>query len=155
MRVPVPLCLIAALAALVPPAAAQETSSPLVRLVQVVDAGELRWQPDPEFPELDHAPVQGDLRTAGPYVYRLRANAPAELPLHTHERTEYVTVLRGTLHHVPEGGDRADARSCGEGCFLMIPAGRHHHAWLESGSMLQVHGTGPVEAHIPAPAEEG
>lgn len=118
--------------------------------VTVIEVDGLSWRPDPEFPELDHATVHGDLRTAGPYVYRLRANAPAELPLHTHSRSEYVTVLRGTLHHVPEGGERADARSCGAGCFVALPPGRGHRAWLETGTVLQVHGIGPVEAHLPS-----
>lgn len=133
-----------------PPLAAQEAASTSGPTVTVIEADALRWRPDPEFPELDHATVHGDLRTPGPYAYRLRANAPAELPLHTHSRSEYVTVLRGTLHHVPEGGERADARSCGAGCFIALPSGREHRAWLEPGTVLQVHGIGPVEAHLPS-----
>ena len=132
------------------PLPAQETEPGPASPVTVVEVEGLRWQPDPEFPELDHATVHGNLRTASPYVYRLRANAPAELPLHTHSRSEYVTVLRGTLHHVPEGGDRADARTCGAGCFVVLPSGRSHRAWLETGTVLQIHGIGPVEAHFPS-----
>ena len=110
---------------------------------------QLRWILDPEFPELDHAVVSGDLRSAGPFVYRLRANAPAALPLHTHGKTEYVTVLRGLLHHAPEGAGRDAAVACGPGCFIVIPAGRGHQAWLETGTVIQIHGIGPVEAHEP------
>ena len=128
-------------------AAAQETASAPARPYNVVKSEDLSWTLDPEFYQLDHAVVMGNLRAAEPYVYRLRANAPAELPLHTHGRTEYVTVLRGTLHHAPEGADRSAARPCGEGCFIVIPAGRGHQAWLEPGTVLQIHGTGPVEAH--------
>lgn len=143
-------------AALVPaPAAAQdgtgsrpEARAP-TRPYHVVTDSELSWRIDPEFPELDHAVLYGNLDLGGPYVYRLRANGPATIPLHTHGKSEYVTVLRGSVEYAQEGSDRSEAHSCVEGCFLVIPAGRGHQAWLSSGTVLQIHGTGPVEAHEP------
>lgn len=129
-------------------AATAQTASPSNTLPHqaVVVVDDLSWTSDPEFGELDYAVVYGNVRSAQPYVYRLRANAPATLPLHTHGRSEYITVLSGTLHHAPEGAARSSARSCEDGCFILIPAGRGHQAWLEAGTVLQIHGTGPVRA---------
>jgi hypothetical protein len=123
------------------------STGPGVRSVQVIPPEGLRWQHDAEFPELNRALLYGTQTEAEPYVYRLRAYAPARIPLHTHARTEYVTVLKGTLHHAPEGAARASARACGPGCFVVVPPGEGHQGWLEAGTVLQVHGVGPTEAH--------
>lgn len=117
-------------------------------------ADELVWRPDPDFPELDRAVLRGDPRFAEPYVYRMRAYAPARLPLHAHPRTVYVTVLRGTLLHGREGETREQARGCGPGCFLVIPPGHGHHGWLDPGTVVQVHGAGPAESVPTEPAPE-
>lgn len=145
-----PIVAAAALAAAVTGAgAAQETSSPSVRSYQAVVPDALEWQNHPEFPELDRAVLYGSLVFAEPYVYRLRAYAPARLPLHGHARTEYITVLKGRLHHAPEDRTRASAETCGPGCFVVVPGGQRHQAWLEAGTVVQVHGVGPTEARGP------
>lgn len=128
------------------PAAAQGPTTPALPY-HLVTEDDLVWRIDPEFHQLDHTVVFGDPSSSGRYVYRLRANAPAALSLHSHEKSEYVTVLRGTLEHAPEGASRNAARSCGAGCFVVIPAGRGHQGWLAAGTVLQIHGVGPVEAH--------
>lgn len=134
-------------AGLLAPALAQdEATAAHVQPETMTAAGELAWRPDPDFPELDRAVLRGSPRFAEPYVYRMRAYAPARLPLHAHPRTVYVTVLQGTLLHGREGEAREQARICGSGCFLTIPAGRAHQGWLEAGTVVQVHGAGPAES---------
>lgn len=112
----------------------------------MTQAGDLEWQADPEFPELDRAPLYGSMIFAEPYVYRLRANASVHMPLHGHERREHITVLQGRMHHALEGGTRETADTCGPGCFIVLPVGQRHQVWLEAGTILQVHGVGPTEA---------
>lgn len=126
-----------------------QSAGPAVRPIQVTEPAALHWQHDAEFPDLDRALLYGTQTSAEPYVYRLRAYAPARLPLHAHARTEYITVLQGTLHHAPEGETRASARACAAGCFVVVPPGQAHQGWLEAGTVLQVHGVGPTEAHPP------
>lgn len=136
-------------AILSPGVSAQESDGPSARSIQVTPSDVLHWQEDAEFHELHRAPLYGNQISAEPYVYRLRAYAPARFPLHAHQRTEYITILQGTLHHAPAGGTRASAEACGAGCFIVIPPGQEHQGWLEPGTILQIHGVGPTEAHSP------
>lgn len=127
-------------------ATAQDPAPPKLRAYQVTTAESLYWQESSEFPEVDRAALYGSTIFAEPYVYRIRANAPAHMPLHSHERREHITVLQGRIHHALEGETRATAKACGTGCFIVVPAGQQHQMWLEAGTIFQSHGVGPTEA---------
>ena len=119
---------------------------------QVTDVEHLSWHVDPEFPQLESAVLYGVVSNAAPYTYRLRATRDGHVTLHSHERTEFITVLAGTLYHATGNEDRSSARRCTAGCFIVIPAGGSHQGWLTAGTMLQVHGLGPIDAqHLGLP----
>lgn len=109
--------------------------------------GDLEWVPEADMPGLALAMVSGSRRSAEPYVYRLRADGETTIAMHTHTRTEYLTVLEGAFHYAPDTETRGTARRCGPGCFLAVPPGRGHQGWLEAGTVIQVHGIGPIETH--------
>lgn len=115
---------------------------------QIFSADDLRWHDDPEFPGLKSAVLFGVVSNSTPYTYRLWA--PGEdggyVGLHSHDRTEFITVLAGVLYHATEDGDRSTAERCEPGCFLIVPGGGSHQGWLEAGTILQIHGRGPIDA---------
>lgn len=110
--------------------------------------GELSWHDDPEFPGLKSAVLFGVVSNSVPYTYRLWASGEGggHVGLHSHDRTEFITVLAGVLYHASEEGDRSTAERCEAGCFLVVPAGGSHQGWLEPGTILQIHGRGPIGA---------
>jgi mannose-6-phosphate isomerase-like protein (cupin superfamily) len=121
---------------------------------QMFVPGDLQWHDDPEFPGLKSAVLFGVVSNSAPYTYRLWA--PGEdgghVSLHSHDRTEFITVLAGTLYHTTEDGDRSSAERCEPGCFLIVPSGGSHQGWLEAGTILQIHGRGPIDArHLDGP----
>lgn len=110
--------------------------------------GDLEWVPEADLSGIAVAMVAGSRRSAEPYVYRLRADEETPIAMHTHTRAEYLTVLEGAFHYAPDTETRGTARRCGPGCFLAVPPGRGHQGWLEAGTVIQVHGIGPIETHV-------
>lgn len=119
---------------------------------QVTEDDQLSWHVDPEFPQLESAVLYGVVGNSVPYTYRLRATRDGHVSLHSHEKTEFITVLAGTLYHATGNQDRSAARRCTPGCFIVVPAGGSHQGWLTPGTILQIHGRGPIDArHLNQP----
>src|ERR1700743_2397893 len=90
--------------------------------------------------------LSGDPSKAGPYTVRLRLPAGYQIPAHRHPTPEALTVISGKL--LLGMGDKLDEKKgtlLKEGGYAEAPAKMNHYAIAKSPSVIQVHGTGPVE----------
>lgn len=143
-----------ALVAAVLPAVAQEA---MLADHGVVAPEDIQWGPAPPFfpPGMKTAVLEGNPAEEG--VYTLRAWMPAgyRVAPHFHPTFEYLTVLSG------EGrlgmGDRFDATQgqvIPPGGFAYLAPGAHHYFWVETDTVLQVHGIGPFFLYYLNPADD-
>lgn len=139
-------------ALLAAPASAEEYTAVMVK--------DIKWQDAPSIgPGAKHAVIQGDPKSSGPFVIRLKLPPRTTIGLHTHPATENVTVLAGTLFFA--AGDKFDAnaaRAFGPGSYFSIDQGKPMFAYSKDTEVtLQIHGTGPwgityLESGAPAKA---
>src|SRR5574341_1700194 len=120
------------------PVLAQEFTSVMQR--------EIKWQDAPSIgPGAKTAVIQGDPKSSGPFVMRLRLPPNTTLGVHTHPATENVTVLSGTLYF--GAGDKLNpkaAKAYGPGGYFSIEQGKPMFAFSKDKEVvMQLHGTGP------------
>lgn len=120
------------------PALAQEYTAVMQR--------DIKWQDAPSIgPGAKTAVIQGDPKSSGPFVMRLRLPPKTTIGVHTHPATENVTILTGTLYFAP--GDKLDrkaAKAFGPGSYFSIGEGKPMFAYTgDKGATLQLHGNGP------------
>lgn len=120
------------------PAAAQEYTAVMQR--------DIKWQDAPSIgPGAKTAVIQGDPKSSGPFVMRLKLPPKTTLGVHTHPATENVTVLSGTLYFA--AGDKLDskaARAFGPGSYFSIDQGKPMFAYTrDKETTIQLHGNGP------------
>lgn len=138
------------------------TVAPAADVVSIITAADATWMPGPTaFPlGLELSVLQGDPSKEGPFVVRLRVPAGYQIPAHTHGGAEHVTIISGDLS-VGTGTTFATnaLRALSAGDFISIPANVPHFATSEGGTVMQVHGLGPLTitcladehgAHAPA-----
>lgn len=107
---------------------------------------DIKWQDAPSIgPGAKTAVIQGDPKSSGPFVMRLRLPPKTTIGVHTHPATENVTVLAGTLYFA--AGDKLDrktAKTFGPGSYFSIEQGKPMFAYTtDKGATLQLHGNGP------------
>jgi hypothetical protein len=100
----------------------------------------LEWQPVIDGAEM--TVLHGDPSQAYEYVIRFRTHREIFVPLHWHRHDEHVTVISGPF---AISFDEA-RRELAPGSYAVIPAGVHHCAWYEAGTVVQVSGMGPFES---------
>jgi SAM-dependent methyltransferase len=122
-----------------------------------VAAGELLWGPAP--PNLP-APAQlavvaGDLESRAPYAVRLKMPNGYKIMPHWRPTLENVTVLSGVFH-VGSGStfDESRGRALPIGGFSYVGPQRHHFAWAEGETEIQIHGLGPFEMTYVNPSDD-
>lgn len=118
---------------------------------------QLQWTPAPSVgPGAMIAVIEGDLKAAEPYTFRLKVPANLTIGVHTHPVAERVTVLSGTFYFAT--GDKADpamTKAYQPGDILIIPAGMPMYASTKDQEVVvQLHGTGPWGLHYPDPADD-
>lgn len=118
-------------------------------------SSELQWAPAPSVgPGAMIAVIEGDLKAAEPFTFRLKLPANSNIGVHTHPVTERVTVISGTFYFAT--GDKFDADQAKvyqAGDTLIIPPGMPMFAGTkDQEAVLQLHGTGPwgISYHDPA-----
>lgn len=111
----------------------------------VVEPKELQWRKASTLPAgAQIARILGDSTKPGPAVYRLRFPRGYELPPHTHETDETITVLSGSvLIGFGERAERGGALLLRQGAFAHVPGGRAHFGWIEEDAVVEIHTTGP------------
>jgi quercetin dioxygenase-like cupin family protein len=120
------------------PASAQEYTAVMQR--------DIKWQDAPSIgPGAKVAVIQGDPKSSGPFVMRLKVPPKTTLGVHTHPAAENVTVLAGTLYF--SAGDKLDrkaAKAFGPGSYFSIDQGKPMFAFTtDKAATLQLHGNGP------------
>jgi quercetin dioxygenase-like cupin family protein len=120
------------------PASAQEYTAVMER--------DIKWQDAPSIgPGAKTALIQGDPKSSGPFVMRLKVPPKTTIGAHTHPATENVTILSGTLYFA--AGDKLDpktAKAFGPGSYFSIDQGKPMVAYTkDKGVTLQLHGNGP------------
>jgi len=120
------------------PVSAEEYTAVMLR--------DIKWQDAPSIgPGAKTAVIDGDPKSSGPFVIRLKLPPKTTIGLHTHPATENVTVLSGTLYFA--AGDKFEpkaAKAFGPGSYFSIGQGKPMFAYSkESEVIAQIHGTGP------------
>lgn len=107
---------------------------------------DIKWQDAPSIgPGAQTAVIDGDPKSSGPFVMRLKVPPKTTIGVHTHPATENVTVLSGTLYFAP--GDKLDrkaAKAFGPGSYFSIAQGKPMFAYTtDKEAVVQLHGNGP------------
>ena len=107
---------------------------------------DIKWQDAPSIgPGAKTAVIDGDPKSSGPFVMRLKIPAKTTIKLHTHPADENVTILSGTLYFA--AGDKFDpkaAKAFGPGSYFSIGKGKPMFAYSKDSEVVaQLHGTGP------------
>lgn len=107
---------------------------------------DIKWADAPSIgPGAQTAVIDGDPKSSGPFVMRLKVPPKTEIRVHTHPADENVTVLSGTLYFA--AGDKFDtntAKSFGPGSYFSIGKGKPMFAYTrDNEAVLQLHGNGP------------
>lgn len=107
---------------------------------------DVKWADTPSIgPGVKSAVIDGDPKSSGPFVMRLKVPPKTKIGVHTHPTDENVTVLSGTLYFA--AGDKFDtkmAKSFGPGSYFSIGKGAPMFAYTgDKEAVLQLHGNGP------------
>ena len=107
---------------------------------------DIKWQDAPSIgPGAKTAVIDGDPKSSGPFVMRLKVPPKTTIKLHTHPADENVTILSGTLYFA--AGDKFDpkvAKAFGPGSYFSIGKGKPMFAYSKDSEVVaQLHGNGP------------
>jgi quercetin dioxygenase-like cupin family protein len=96
--------------------------------------GDIKWSDAPPSmpPGAQVAVIEGDLKKAEPFTFRLKLPANYKIAPHTHPTIEHVTVLSGTFYM--GAGDKLDkekAVALTPGSFAVFQPGHSMFAWTE------------------------
>lgn len=111
-----------------------------------VVSSQLKWSDAPSVgPGAKIAVIEGDLKAAAPFTFRLKLPPNLKIGVHTHPVFERVTVISGTFYFaMGDKFDAAKAKAHKPGDAVMIPPGMPMYAYTKNGeAVLQLHGTGP------------
>jgi len=101
------------------------------------------------------AVLEGDPTKEGPFVFRIKAPDGFQIPLHTHPKTERVTVISGTFHiGMGEKVDKDAAKPMPAGTYGFWEAGMKHFVWVEGETVVQFHGQGPWVINYVNPSDD-
>lgn len=118
---------------------------------------EVKWVDAPAIgPGVKMAVLEGDLKEAVPFTFRIKLPPNSKIATHTHPIFERVTVLSGTFHlGIGETFEPAKARAYPAGGVTMMPTGMPMFAFTgDDGAIIQIHGTGPWGINYLNPAED-
>lgn len=122
-----------------------------------VMASELKWADAPSVgPGAKIAVIEGDLKAAEPFTFRLKLPPDSKIGVHTHPTVERVTILSGTLYFAPEekyDPGKATAYKTGDG-FIIHPGMPMYAFTKKQEAILQIHGTGPWGISYLDPADD-
>lgn len=90
------------------------------------------------------AVLEGDPAKEGPFVFRVKVPDGYRIPLHTHPKTERVTVIQGTFN-IGMGDKVDDSKSTAmpTGTYGYWAAGMKHFVSVKGETIVQFHGEGP------------
>lgn len=145
-------CALAVLIA-APAAAAEYTMEGHISVVP----SEIKWVDAPSIgPGAKLVVLEGDLKQAAPFTFRIKLPPRFKIAPHTHPTFERVTVLSGDFRlGIGEKFDTAKARAYPPGAVTMMPPGMPMFAYTTSKeTIVQIHGTGPWGITYINPADD-
>lgn len=99
--------------------------------------------------------LEGDPAKEGPFVFRVRVPDGYRIPLHTHPKTERVTVIQGTFNlGMGNNVDDSKAKALSAGTYGYWPAGMKHFVFVKGETVVQFHGIGPWVINYVNPADD-
>ena len=107
---------------------------------------DIKWQDAPSIGKgAKTAVIDGDPKSSGPFVMRLKVPANTTVGVHTHPTAEHVTVLSGTLYFAASDKyDPKKAKAFGPGSYFSIAQGKPMFAYTKDTEVVaQLHGNGP------------
>jgi len=107
---------------------------------------DIKWQDAPSIgPGAKTAVIEGDPKSSGPFVMRLKVPPKTTIKVHTHPATENVTILSGTFYFA--ASDKFEpkmAKAFGPGSYFSIGQGKPMFAYTKDKEVVaQLHGNGP------------
>ncbi len=92
--------------------------------------------------------LQGDITKPGPFTIRLRIPAGYKVPLHWNDNEVNITVLSGLLHiGIAPNFDETRSKEIGTLSFATLPPRMKHTEWVDTETIVQLHGIGPWIMH--------
>ena len=117
---------------------------------------QLKWTDVPSLPAgAKLAVIEGPLKEAVPFTFRLKFPANYKIPAHWHPAVERVTVLSGTFNIGM--GDKLDPKNTtalGPGSIVIMQPGTRHFGWTKEETLVQLNGTGPWDINYVNPADD-
>lgn len=106
----------------------------------------LNWASPPSMPGVQGAWVTGADQKPGNYLLRVKLQAGAKIPPHTHPDERSTTVLTGTIYvGFAASFDETKIVAVPTGGVYLAPANVPHYIWAKDGeAMYQEAGTGPT-----------
>ena len=120
------------------------------QLQHVVLANNIQWKPcPPTLPKpCEMSILSGHPKKPDMFTVRFRAPADMYMPPHTHPKDERVTILEGKAAVAfGANAERNTAKEFGPGDYYINRRDSVHIVWLSKGTILQITGIGPWEAH--------
>ncbi|MCI0453678.1 MAG: cupin domain-containing protein [Candidatus Dadabacteria bacterium] len=119
--------------------------------------GDIKWTDAPPSmpPGAQVAVIEGDLKKAEPFTFRLKLPAKYTIAPHTHPTIEHVTVISGTFYM--GAGDKIDkdkAVALTPGSFAVFQPGHSMFTWTQEETVVQVYGVGPWGINYINPADD-
>ena len=101
------------------------------------------------------AVLEGDPKKEGPFVFRVKVPDGYRIPVHTHPKTERVTVISGTVNiGMGEMFDEKATKAMPAGTYGHWAAGMKHFVWIKGETVVQFHGMGPWSIQYVNPADD-
>ena len=97
--------------------------------------------------------IEGPLKEAVPFTFRLKFPANYKLPAHWHPAIEHVTVISGTFNMgTGDKLERQKTKALTPGSAAIMQPKTNHFAWTDNEAEVQVHGVGPWAINYVNPA---
>ena len=117
----------------------------------------LKWTDGPPSlpPGARIAVLEGDPTKEGPFVFRVKVPDGYRIPLHTHPKTERVTVISGTFNiGMGDKFDETKTKPMPAGTYGFWKAGMKHFVWIKGETIVQFHGDGPWKINYLDPKDD-
>ena len=119
---------------------------------------QIKWGPAPPFvqPGAQFAVLEGDpTASSGDFTIRFKMPDGYKVAPHWHPKRENVTVLVGTLKvGMGDTFDASKMMAFPAGSFAYMDPEMHHYVMASGETILQIHGTSPVQINYINPADD-
>lgn len=105
---------------------------------------DLQWVDAKELPGVKVAILSGNPEKKEFYVARVKFPANFAIPVHSHPKNEYDTIISGKFSYgLGDKIDRTKDIDLPAGAFVVFPAKASHYGWTKEETIIEVSGIGP------------